>query len=246
MMNREETLKEIIAGYRDTIGERYQYQKLKNKYEIPTTINEETVNVLRAYFLDYIYPEYEKRQELNDAFESLDDYSKRPEKLLRILMESVKIVFKYGRHLPKVLGAGLKALTSFRAATKFENNLVAEAIRRKISPPYDQSKINRLTGFLSRKEIEQFIDSVQSLFEILHDRVLVGKIKEMLHYLIAKMREKPKIYGADEVRGLEIGMEMLNKGDALFKQLTKEDQQNLIHLVIKIERDVLDEIFQEK
>jgi len=245
-MSREETLKEIIAGYRGTIEQRYQYQKLKKKYEVPASINEETVNVLRAYFLDYIYPEYDKRQELNDAFESLDDYSKRPEKLLRILMESVKIILKYGRHLPKVLGAGLKALTSFRAATKFENKLVAEAIKRKIDAPYDQSKINMLIGFLSRKEIEQFIDSVQALFEILHDRVLVGKIKEMLDYLITKMREKPKLYSADEVRGLEIGMEMLNKGDALFKQLTKEDQQNLIHLVIKIERDVLDEIFKEK
>lgn len=245
-MSKEETLKEIIAGYRNTIDQRYQYQTLKNKYDIPESINEETVNVLRAYFLDYIYPEYDKRQELNKAFESLDDYSKRPEKLLRILMESVKIVFKYGRHLPKVLSAGLKALTSFRAATKFENKLVTEAVKRKAEAPYDQSKINMLIGFLLRKEIEQFIDSVQSLFEILHDRVLVGKIEEILHYLIAKMREKPKIYGVDEVRGLEIGMEMLNKGDALFKQLTKEDQQNLIHLIIKIERDVLDEIFQGK
>jgi len=245
-MAKEETLEQIIEGYRNTIHERYQYQKLKNAYEVPVSINEATVNRLRTYFLEYIYPEFDKRKELNDAFASLDDYSKRPEKLLRILMESVKIIVKYGRHLPKVLNAGLKALTSFRAATEFENKLVAQAIKRKIAAPYDQSKLNRLIGFLSRQEIERFIESVQSLFEILHDRVLVGKIKEMLHYLITKMREKPKLYSVDEVRGLEIGMEMLNKGDALFEQLTKEDQQNLIHLVIKIERDVLDEIFQEK
>ncbi|MFK7979352.1 MAG: hypothetical protein AB8G86_05190, partial [Saprospiraceae bacterium] len=45
----------------------------------------------------------------------------QPKKLLRILLDSGRLIFKYGRHLPKILNAGLKALRSFRTATQFEN-----------------------------------------------------------------------------------------------------------------------------
>jgi len=242
-MPREKILKEIIEGYRNIIYQRYQYQNIKNKYEIPESINEETVNLIRNYFLNYIYPEFDKRAELSEAFESLDDYIKRPKKLLRILLASVKLIFNHGRHLPKILNTGLKAMKSFRAATSFENKLVDEAIKNKIKAPYDKSKINRLIKLLSRKEIEQFMESSQSLFEILHNKVLIEKIKEILQHLIVIMRKKQNSYSLNEVRGIEIGLEMLNEGDTLFNRLAKEDQQNLIHLILKIEKDTLDDIF---
>ena len=97
-MTREEILEQIIIGYRDSIYHRYQYQNIKDKYEIPDTINEETVNKLRSYFLNYVYPDYNKRLELNEAFKSLDDYIKHPKKLLSILLDASKLIFEYGIH----------------------------------------------------------------------------------------------------------------------------------------------------
>ena len=163
-MVRDKILEEIIEGYRNTIYQRYQYQNIKDTYGIPETINEETVNQLRNYFLSYMYPEYNKREELNDAFKSLDNYIKHPKKLLRILLDAAKLIFRYGRHLPKILNSGLKAMKTFRAATNFENNLVDEAIKNKINAPYDLSKIDALIKLLSHKEIEKFIENSQSLF----------------------------------------------------------------------------------
>lgn len=244
-MTREKILKEIIEGYRNTIYQRYQYQNIKDKYEIPESINEETTNLLRNYFLNYIYPEFSKRAELNEAFKSLDNYIKHPQKLLRILLDASKLIFNYGRHLPKILNSGLKAMKSFRAAANFENNFVDEAIKNKIEPPYDLSKINILIKLLSRKEIEKFIEISQSLFEILYDRILIEKIKEVIQYLILVMRKKEEFYSLSQIRGLEIGLEMLNEGDKLFNRLTKEDQQNLVHLITEIEKDMLDHIFLE-
>jgi hypothetical protein len=242
-MAREEVLKEIIEGYRNTIYERYQYQIIKDTYRIPETINEEKVNELRNYFLNYMYPEYKMRAELNEAFKSLDDYIKHPQKLLKILLDAAKLIFRYGRHLPRILNSGLKAMKTFRAATNFENSLVDEAIKNKIAAPYTPSKINALIKLLSRNEIEEFIDTSQSLFEILHDRVLMKNIKEIIQYLIDIMREKKEFYSQSQIRGLEIGLEMLTEGDKLFIQLTNEDQQNLINLITQIERDKLDHIF---
>lgn len=242
-MNREKILEEIIEGYRNSIYQRYQYQNIKSKYEIPESINEETVNLLRDYFLNYIYPEYNKRAELNEAFKSLDNYIKHPQKLLRILLGASMLIFKYGRHLPKILNAGLKAMKSFKTAAGFENNFVDEAIKNKIKAPYDLSKIEILIKLLPRKEIEKFIDVSQSLFEILHDRILIEKIKEVIQYLILVMKKEEKIYSLSQIRGLEIGLEMLNEGDKLFNRLTKEDQHNLVYLIIEIEKDMLDNNF---
>ncbi len=242
-MARDKILEEIIEGYRNTIYQRYQYQTIKDKYGIPESINEETVNQLRNYFLNYMYPEYNTREELNEAFKSLDNYIKHPKKLLRILLDAAKLIFRYGRHLPKILNSGLNAMKTFKAATNFENNLVDEAIKNKIEAPYDLSKINALIKLLSRKDIEKFIDISQSLFEILHDKILIEKIKEVIQYLIGVMRKKEASYSLSQIRGLEIGLEMINEGDKLFNRLTKEDQQNLINLITDIEKDKLDHIF---
>jgi hypothetical protein len=242
-MTRQEVLEEIIEGYRNTIYQRYQYQIIKDKYRLPESINEETVNQLRNYFLDYMYPENKTREELNEAFKSLDDYIKHPQKLLRILLDAAKLIFRYGRHLPTILNSGLKAMKTFKAATHFENNLVDEAIKNKIEAPYTQSKINTLIKLLSRKEIEEFIENSQTLFEILHDRILMQNIKEIIQYLINIMKKNVESYSVIEVKGLEIGLEMLTQGDNLFTQLTTEDQENLITLISEIEKDKLDHIF---
>ena len=242
-MAREKVLEEIIEGYRNTIYQRYQYQNIKDTYGIPESINEETVNQLRDYFLNYMYPEFDTRVDLNEAFKSLDNYIEHPQKLLRILLDAAKLIFKYGRHLPKILNSGLNAMKTFRAATAFENNLVNEAIKNKVEAPYDQLKIDALIKLLSRKEIEKFIENSESLFEILHDKILIEKIKAVIQYLIGVMKEKEESYELSQIKGLEIGLEMINEGYKLFNRLTKEDQRNLINLITEIEKDNLDRIF---
>ncbi len=242
-MARAEILEAIIKGYRNTIYQRYQYQNIKDTYVIPESINEETVHQLRNYFLHYMYPEYSMRAELNEAFKSLDTYIKHPQKLARILLDAAKLIFRYGRHLPKILNSGLNAMKTFRAATNFENNLVDEAIKNKIEAPYDIVKINSLIKLLSRKEIEEFIEVSKTLFEILHDSILIEKIKEVIQYLIGVMREKEESYSISQIKGLEIGLEMINEGYKIFSRLSKEDQQNLINLITEIEKDKLNHIF---
>lgn len=242
-MQKQQTLQEIISGYRSTISSRYQYQSIKEKYDIPASVTAETVDELRIYFLNYIYPDFEQREELNEAFESLDDYIKHPHKLIGILKDAIKLVFRYGRHLPKILSAGLDAMKTFQAATKFENNLVIEAIKNNIEAPYDKSKIDALIKLLSRHEIEKFIESSEALFEILYDRDLIKKIKEVIQYLIIVMKKNQRSYSPSQIKGLEVGLELITEGDKLFNKLSKKDQRKLINMITMIERDNLDEIF---
>ena len=196
--------------------------------------------MFRNYFLHHLYPAPEKRQELDEAFQNLDSYIRNPEKLFRILIDSGSLIFKYGRHLPKILLTGLKALKSFRAATQMEQKLVESAIKMSLPPPYSAANIKTLLATLSTEELNDFIDNNQALFETLQDRNLVKKIVEIVEHLIAKMKSRPQIYSIQEVNALTVGRDIIQQGDLLFDQLTVMEQEVILDLILQIERDFLE------
>ena len=233
----------LITAYRAVIRDRYDYDKLKNRPDLPPGFTREKVDAFRDYFLTYIYPDLERRAELDAAFVTLDSFVRQPDKLLRILRDSAALVFKFGRHLPKVLASGMNALRSFRAASRFEEKLIDNAIALDLPTPYSAEDINRLIGMLSPTEINNFIDGSVKLFDTLHDRKLVKKIIGMIGTLVERMEKKPGVYSPDEIRGLKIGYETISKGDALFETLTASEQKELLYLIELLEREKLTDIF---
>ncbi|MAD96302.1 MAG: hypothetical protein CMB99_03150 [Flavobacteriaceae bacterium] len=241
-MNKERVKEGIINGYRDFIFDRYQFEAIKEKYDIPVSIDESVLSELRAYYLTHVYPEYSERQALNEAFNSLDKYIQQPQKLIAILFDASKLLFKYGRSLPKILGTGLKALKTFKSASNFENTLVKDALQKKLEGPYDEEKIKVLLKSIPRDEIDAFIETSHALFETLYDRPQVKKIKEIIRYIIAVMKKNSSRYSKDQIKGLEMGFALLDEGDALLQQLPKKDQQRLIDLITEIETDMLNDL----
>jgi len=245
-MQPNSSLDHIILAYREIIRNRYDYANLSSEFVLPDSFDEERVHQFRDYFLEYIYPDLDKRAELNDAFDSLDSFIKQPEKLLSILMASGRLIFKFGRQLPKLLSAGIKALQSFRAASRFELRLAQLAEQDGLVAPYAIEQVDGLVQQLSPKEIDDFIESSQALFQTMHDHKLVENIQTLILTLVDKMKSKPKLFSAVEVRGLEIGHEIINRGFDLLTQIPKEDQAVIIDSVIEIERATLQEIFDKK
>ena len=244
-MKKSKVLDEIIIGYRGVVNNRYQYQKLKQQYDLPKTITEVDIENIKNYFLTYIYPDLERRKGLNEAFESLDHFIKNPRILLNLLKDSLTLLFTHGRYLPKILYAGLKAIKSFRAATKFENSLVSSALENKIKPSYTEDKIQELIQQLPFDEIEEFIASTESLFLIVHDTVLVNKVKEIMVFLISRMKKKTNLFSKTDIQAVTIGMEMIEEGEALLNSLTDEDRAIVIQYITKIERDYLENLFEK-
>lgn len=241
-MTKKEILNEIILAYRRLVEKRYQYERISARYELPDSFDEKRMKVFRDFFLNDLYPHPDKRRELEEAFHNLDNYIKNPEKLLRILIDSGSLILKHGRHLPKILMAGLKALKSFRAATVFEDKLEKNAMDLSLQPPYSDEDVKTLLAKLSSEEIDDFIVQNESLFDTLHDRQLVQKIVEIVEHLIAKMQKRPAVYAPTEVKALGIGRDIIKGGDALFEQLSKEEQELILQMIIQIERDFLEGI----
>lgn len=244
-MTLSETDRAIIEGYRRMIEARYEENRVRALYDIPASFSSEKLIELKSYFLDYIYPPVDRRALLNEAFDQLDNHTKQPEHLLRILLDSGSLIFKYGRHLPGILRAGLKALKSFRKASLFERHLADKARLMELVPPFTTHDMEALIASLDRREIDQFIASSLALFETLYDRKLVRKILAIVDHLIEKMKKRPKVYSPEEVEGLYLGKEIISRGDQLFGQLTSKEQEKLFSTVVQIERDAIDRIFEK-
>jgi hypothetical protein len=121
--------------------------------------------------------------------------------------------------------------------------LVKKAIKNEIKPPYPTSKINTLIKSLPYSEIEEFMKNTETFFNIIYDKELVEKIKEIIVFLISKMKKKPKIFSKKEVAGLALALETISKGEEVLDKLTQKDQEILIKYVLEIEKDYLNEIF---
>ncbi len=241
-----ELLDEVIVGYRAIIEERYAFDKISQRPGFPDSFSKEQVDAFKAFFLENLYPNPIKRAELNEAFDALDGYIKHPAKLFQILMDSSSLLFKFGRHLPKIFKAGLKAMSSFGGANNFESKLIERAKELRATDPQASLEIKELIKALEPDEIEAFIESAQNLFETLYDRKLVAKIILLMDGLIGKMKAKTTVYTPQDIKGLEIGRTIIHKGDALFAQLSLENQTKILEFIIRLEREFLQDIFESK
>lgn len=233
----------IIIAYRQVISERYDYDQIIERYDIPDTFTRDKFDALRSYFLNYIYPPPEERARLNAAFESLEQHIANPKFLLNVLMDSFGVLFKYGRHLPKILRTGLQAMQSFKKANHFEEQLAAAAVASSMTPPFSSEDIEVLTGRLPKLDVEAFIEDSIKLFKVLHDRKLVARIIVIVQQLIRKMEAKPKVYPSSDIDGLRLGRDLIVEGNRLFESLTRAEQDRLFDMVVEIERGVLQKIF---
>ncbi|MFT6357057.1 MAG: HEPN domain-containing protein [Saprospiraceae bacterium] len=238
-MTEKEVLNEIIISYRQLIAKRYDYAKVKQQYDIPDFFTEARMMLFKNYFLHHLYPPPQKRQELDEAFQNLDSYIKTPEKLLRILLDSGRLIFKYGRHLPKILQAGLKALKSFRAATQMEGKLVEGAQILSLKAPFSTEDIKMLLARLSPEDLDSFTANNEDLFRTLQDQKLVTKVIDIVEHIIEKMKGHPQLYSEVEVNALSIGRDIIQQGDLLFAKLTTTEQEAILKLTLQIEQDFL-------
>lgn len=246
MNEHKEIWRSIVATYHSMIEERYQYDYLIANFDVPESFTKERVDNFRNYFLNFVYPVPEVREQLNESFESLDQFIKKPRKLIRVIMDSSGLVFKHGRFLPSILNAGLNALKSFRIANSFEDKLVANAVLFEMEPPFDKEDVNYLISTLSMTEIEKLISSIESLYSVLYNRPLVKKILEILDELHDKMVNNPSTYSKADIQGIIIGNQIIKQGNTLFEDLSYEEQKLFFSLTVDIERKVLAAIFEEE
>ncbi len=228
----------LIQAYRNSLIGRYSQKNLEKfpKYSI---LDRTLVEKLVAYFLELLYPPYEDRLKLDNAFRALAAFVHSPSKFFGILGNLGGMVFKFGKHFPKALKAGVSSLSSYVTAHEFEETLFHHAkimIAQGIDL-MDEKEFKRLIAKVPKKEADKFRKDVVELFRTLTETELLDKIIEIMRSIINKMKSKPAIYTESEIYGIEMGLSIIQKGKNVFTELNSSDIQLVLCAIDDIERD---------
>ena len=225
----------IIEKFREMVSKRYEYDKLKERFDLPSNINKEVIDDIRTYFLGTIYPDYQERKRLESAFTNLAGYIKHPKKVWGLFGNMAKALFKFGRQFIQAFRAGLASLDSFVGAKKFEHNMAEVANRNGISPPISDEEYEKCYYQLDRKEVEQFIHDVKSLFSAMVNTPLLLKTIDILDNVIETMSKKPKIYPKEDIEGIKLGRSLLYRGYELFSKYDEDTKQLIVDTIYENE-----------
>ncbi|TGK01701.1 hypothetical protein EHO59_11380 [Leptospira semungkisensis] len=232
----------LILAYREALKRRYSVQNI-SKYPRFVSIPKERVDLLVRYFLELLYPEWEGRQKLNGAFESLAGFVHSPSKVFGLLGSLSSAVFKLGRHLKSAFQAGFAALHSYVTAQRFEEIMfvASKKLLSEGSDLQDPNIFSKVLASVPKKDADQFREDIVKLFRTLSDRELLNKIKQLMEAVVNTMRSKPKTYTEQEVDGILLGVGILTKGEELFEGMSREEMDLVLEAIDRIEKDAFEE-----
>jgi hypothetical protein len=210
-----------------------------NQYPSSKTISTEKIEELIEYFLVLLYPPIEERRRLDLAFQSLSGFVHSPSKLWGILGSIGSAIWSLGRDLGGAFRAGMAALQSYVNAHKLEHELYLHAI-----PIWNSGHsikniddLEYLMKNISPETADEFREEIVLLFKCLGDRNLLLKIISIMEKILKTMKQKPSLYHKPDIDGIEIGLNILNRGFVMFEKLSKEEIQNIILTIDSVERD---------
>lgn len=235
----------LIEIYRQLVGERYQYEAFQTITELDESITRERVEQVRAYFLNFIYPDASSRNKINMAFDNLDKHFKNPTHLLHLIGSGAAMALKFGFQFPQALKAGLTSLESFKSAQAFEKALLYAAIEQNLKPPISLKEFEKLISTLPKEQLKEFIQSFDQLLESLTNTALLKKTVAIINDLIEKMKNHPDIYDKKDLDGITMGVKILDAGYHLFSEMTEKEKKIMTSLIIEVESYHLERIFKE-
>ncbi len=234
----EKDFPKLISAYRNSLIKRYSEENLSTYKEFDS-IPRERIEKLVNYFLELLYPEIEKRIELDKAFIALGNFIHSPDKLFGLIGSVGTIIFKFGKQFFSAAKAGVSALKSYLKANQFEVTLFIEA-KQMLEQGFDLNDeivFNKLISRIEKKEANEFRKQIISLFETLSNQKLLEKVKEVMIYVIEKMKEKPNIYNQSDISGIELGIFIIDQGKIIFSELDEKTIQLILKGIDTVEKD---------
>jgi hypothetical protein len=228
----------LIEAYRKSLVRRYSEENLK-KFPEFSKLDRKIIDKLINYFLELLYPPYETRLELDNAFHSLGSFVNTPSKFFGLMGNIGYAIVKFGKMLLTAIQAGIAALKSYLAAYKFESTLYQHSLPfLQEGKDISEEKIfNSLIATIPEEEATAFRKQIVRLFEILSNKELLQKIQEVMLHVIEKMEKKAGVYSEHEIKGIRMGYGIIEKGKVLFQELKEEEIRIVLEGIDTIEKE---------
>ncbi|XDD47743.1 hypothetical protein AB3N60_06605 [Leptospira sp. WS39.C2] len=229
---------EFIHLYQKSLVSRYSKENLINYPEFQS-ISDRTIQELLQFFLEYLYPTYEQRIKLDAAFDALSGFVNHPSKIWGILGNLAMSIFRFGKHFPMALKAGMSALHSYVTAHNFEEELVFALDGQENPKTFLEGNyaMEKLISFVEKSKADVFRKDVGALFSIFSDKELVRKIILIMEDILVKMESKTSLYTENDKNGISLGVSILKEGRKIFDLLKKEEMVLVLQAIDKIEED---------
>lgn len=243
-MNNELKLS-LIERYRETIKERYRFEKIKDDKQLPSFFTQEVLDELRDFFLDNLYPDEKRRKTLDASFKRLASYINNPLKIWGILGSLTSAIFTFGTLFPKAVFAGIETLHTHTIARNFEEMLLAAATQRNLKPPINDSELKQCIANLPEKDILTFVEKLSSLFTMITDTKMLDKTIKILNNVADKMKSQPNTYDKEDVQAILLGVDILERGSVLMLQFSEAEKLELVNFVAYIEMKFVNSVRAE-
>lgn len=230
--------RELILMYQNSLQKRYSPENLKLYPEF-SSIPRSKIDQLLYFFLEYLYPEYSKRKELDSAFDALSGFVNHPTKIWGILGNLAMSIFRFGKHFPTALKAGLAALHSYVTAHQFEEELVTELdlVENQIGLLGSEFAMEFLISKVEKEKADAFRKDIGALFKVFSDAELIRKIILIMEDILLKMESKGSLYTEEDRKGISLGLSILKEGRKIFDEMKEEEIHLILQAIDRIEED---------
>jgi hypothetical protein len=235
----------LIEKYRNVVAARYEYESIKNHPDAPANITPEIAETLKSYFLENLYPSPAKREKLDAAFTELENYVMHPSKIWNLLGNITAAIFRFGFQFPAAVKAGLISMEAYSSAKHFENTLTHAAIEKNFTIPVSDEQFYQCLVAIPKDDLYKFISELEQLFETFTNTDLLSKTIGIMEDVLDRMKQKPDMYGPNEVEAIELGIDIMQKGHDLFIQYDDDMKQEILRFISDNEKHFIEGLYKK-
>ncbi|NIA16457.1 MAG: hypothetical protein GWP08_20550 [Nitrospiraceae bacterium] len=226
----------VLEAFREEIGQRYSLDNLRS-HEPLADIDDEYLIELRDFLLDNLYPEAERRGELDEAFDHLHALLRSPRQLKPLMRTALASMWRLGRHLPGAISAGLRATEALRETRKLERQLIDAAAECGFAPE-DFARREALAKTVARIPediIRRLVAEVIDLFTALSDVKTLTAMCQIMERALGVMETKPDTYDDQQRLGVALALQVVRGGLDLFERLTGDQFKRILETFERVE-----------
>ncbi len=236
----------VVNFLRAELEHRYSRENLARFGEFES-LPEEVLTAFRVFVLDRIYPEPEKRMQLNRAFETLEALLHSPTRIQPLVRATLGSFWRLGRKIPAAIQAGRRTMQAFGHVCEIEENMAEAAVAKGLPSggPLEQEELAGLFNELPPEPFERLVNGLLALLRSLSDRAMLEAALEIAEKLERLMLDSPKKWTEAEKAGVTMARETLEEGLALFALLDPTQTETLIEGVERVEWDWIETLREE-
>ncbi|GMV91345.1 MAG: hypothetical protein AMXMBFR82_11230 [Candidatus Hydrogenedentota bacterium] len=245
-MSNPELKHAVVDAYREELGYRYRLDNVR-RFGVLDPIADKTIDDLRNFLLEYVYPSSGERDKLDDAFDRVREISRSPRRMAPLMKSAFKTMWKLGVSFPAAMATGHHALEACLEARKLEKRMLdfAEQEGLTVEAIADREVAVRVFSSVSESEVVRLREGVLKLLEAMSNIKLLSAAVDIIENARKVADSRPDLYEERERAGFSVASETLRRGLELSRQLRPSDIPVIIEGIAVVEIDWYDRIKME-